>query len=351
MTRRTPLPHPFVQLPFAVDQALAASISKGRLRVGDLGRPHHGIRTPLAPEPRTDLERLVSRCAEYAPLLRPGQLFSHVTAARLFGCPLPPGQAISQPPGQSISQPPGQAISQPPGHSTPGRRPAAGPVGEQPLHITAVSPERSPRRPGVVGHQSAAPHANSVLRYGLPTTSAARTWVSLAATLRLDDLVAIGDHLVLDPYLFDPRDPRPYTTIEQLHLELAGFHGRGSRAATSALQLIRQGAESRPESLLRLVLARAGLPEPELNLNLADAGGRWLARCDLVFSTYNTVVEYDGDHHRSTTAQYDKDVTRIEDLTFAGFHVVRVRSQGLFVSPANTIERVKRALRAGGWAG
>jgi hypothetical protein len=179
----------------------------------------------------------------------------------------------------------------------------------------------------------------------------AATWLALAAVLPHDELVAAGDHLVLDPYQLDPADLRPYATIEQLNLALASFHGHGARSAASALPLIRRGAESRPESLLRLLLGRAGLPEPRLNIDVTDDAGRWLARCDLVYPRYRTVVEYDGDHHRANTRQYEKDMTRVENLTIAGLTVVRVRKYGLFSAPRETVERVKRALRVGGWTG
>ncbi|TBN58047.1 hypothetical protein EYE40_11945 [Glaciihabitans arcticus] len=67
------------------------------------------------------------------------------------------------------------------------------------------------------------------------------------ARLRLDGLVALGDHLVGDPRQVDPGDLRPYATLAQLAASLHDFSGRGARAAASALKLIRVGAESPPE--------------------------------------------------------------------------------------------------------
>ena len=100
-----------------------------------------------------------------------------------------------------------------------------------------------------------------------------------------------ADHLVLEPYQLDPRDIGPFTSIEALRLALGGFHGRGARRAASALDLVRCGAEARPETLLRLLVQRARLPEPPPNREVRDNAGRWLGRADLVYPEFRTVVE------------------------------------------------------------
>ena len=42
---------------------------------------------------------------------------------------------------------------------------------------------------------------------------------------------------------------------------------------SEALGLIRPGAESRPETLVRLAIIEAGLPEPEVNVDIRDGAG------------------------------------------------------------------------------
>ena len=183
----------------------------------------------------------------------------------------------------------------------------------------------------------------------MPVSDPASTWLALAALLPIDELVACGDHLVLSPHVLDPRDPRPYVTVELLEARLSDFSGRGARAAASALRLIRPGTESRPETRLRLLLGSEGLPEPEVNVAVTDATGRWLGRGDLVYRRWRTVVEYDGDEHRTSDYQYDRDITRIDSFIAAGWNVVRVRKRGLSVARDDTVARVVRALRAHGW--
>lgn len=302
MPRRVPLPP---ALRAAAFRPRDSGLGEGRLRGADLARPFHGTRSsaPL------DFEQ-VCRC--YVPLMGPTHHFSHLTAARLWGCPVPDS-----------------------------------PAADDAIHVSVTPPIRAPRGRGVIGHQVSDPHV--VVRRDLRVSDPASTWIALARILPLDELVACGDHLVLSPHVLDPRDPRPYVRIAELQARVRNYHGRGARAAASAIRLVRTGAESRPETLLRLLLMRHGLPEPEINTDIADARGRWIGRGDLVYRAWRTIVEYDGDGHRTSTAQYERDVTRIEDFMLADWSVIRVRSRGLFVAPEQTVARVRRVLEQRGW--
>jgi len=327
MTKRKPLPRPLALDPFTVGDAIAAGVGAGRLRGSDLERPFHGVRVDPAsvdevarfgsfPNVRAaeEFASLMARCRAYAPLLRPGQFFSHDTAARLLKCPLP--ERFS--PGDD-------------------------------LHVSVIAPGRAPRSRGVVGHQAIA--GTVIDRFGLPVSDAATTWLSLGSSLGVDDLVAVGDHLVLDPAVLDPVDIRPYASLAELEQRLARFTSAGARTAGRAIGQVRQGSESRAESLLRLVLVRAGLPEPELNVDIYDSTGQWLGRADQYFRQWRVISEYDGDEHRTNSWQYDRDITRIENFVRAGNAVVRIRKQQLFVHPELAVERVARALRDAGWRG
>lgn len=183
----------------------------------------------------------------------------------------------------------------------------------------------------------------------MPVSDPASTWLALATILPLDELVVCADWLVLDPYELDPHDPRPYTTLAELGERLSRFHGRGAVPLARALALARAGAESRPETLLRLLLGRAGLPEPELNPDIEDARGRFVGRGDLTFRPWRTIAEYDGDQHRTNTAQYERDIQRLERFADAGWTVVRIRKHALFRRPSHAVDRVRRALEARGW--
>ncbi|CAN5150795.1 hypothetical protein BH11ACT2_BH11ACT2_14150 [soil metagenome] len=306
MPRRVPLPPALTAGPFRTRDAREAGITEGRLRGRDLEHPFHGAYSTAV------AASVLDRCREFAPLLRAGDFFSHATAARLWNCPLPEEFAP-----------------------------------DEVLHVSSIAPLTPIRRDGIIGHRIAA--AEPVVRSGLAVSDAVSTWLGLATLVPRDERVAAADHLVLDPRVLDPRDIRPHTRIESLDRAVRDFHGRGARAAASALLDVRQGAESRPETLLRLLLIRAGLPEPELNVELRSEGSL-LGYVDLFFRRYRVVVEYDGDGHRANARQYERDISRIDDIVAAGFSLVRVRKRGLFVTPQATVARVTRALSDRGWS-
>ena len=307
MPKRVAIPRPLTSRPFTVREALDAGLTPGRLEGKDLLIPHRGMRSWSPPA------SLVERCRELAPLLGPDQAFSHETAAAIWGIELPSALA------------------------------------EGPLHVTSRYPRMAPRRRGVHGHRISSPVTRLVVVADLPVVDIVTVWTQLAAALSVDELVAVGDQLVLDPVVLDPRRIRPYTTIEQLRERLDGFSGRGAAALSRALPLVRAGAESRTETLLRLLLLHAGLPEPEVNRDIRAQNGAFLGRADLVYPAFKVIVEYDGDHHRTSVRQYDADISRFDRFLAAGWIVIRVRSRGLFVQPGQTIARVTAALHSRGW--
>jgi len=193
-----------------------------------------------------------------------------------------------------------------------------------------------------VGHESTV--AGSVLRHGLPVSDPLTLFLELATVLEEDDLVAVGDALVLDPAVLDPRDLRPWIALDALRNGCATARAHGVRRARRAAANVRQGAESPMETALRLLILRAGLPEPELNQELFDDRGRWIGRFDMVYRDARVIVEYDGDQHRRSTEQYEKDIRRIDRAIAAKWTVVRVRASGIHANPGETVRRVHEAL-------
>ena len=55
-------------------------------------------------------------------------------------------------------------------------------------------------------------------------------------------------------------------------------------------------------------------------------------------------MEYDGDHHRTSLAQYERDRQRVAALIEAGWAVIDVRARALFGDPLAVVRRVRRAL-------
>ncbi|GMA28088.1 endonuclease domain-containing protein [Arenivirga flava] len=292
-----PLPPPLQGAPFGVAAAGGLGISRARLRASDLDAPHHGVRALRG--------RALSPWELAVPLLGEHRYFGGATAAHLWGCPLPAHAAAV-------------------------------------VHI--VDPRRAPRHADVEGHRASSID-RVVERSGVRVTDPPSTWLALARVLELDDLVACGDHLVHDPPQLDPADPwRPHTTIAVIAARMEGYRGRGIRVAREALALLSTAAESRPESHLRLLLLRAGMTDVLVNPEILDERGRFIARSDLVFLAEKVAVEYDGDQHRTSLAQYEHDRVRQQRMREAGWAIVDVRARALYGDPQGVVRRVRRAL-------
>lgn len=103
----------------------------------------------------------------------------------------------------------------------------------------------------------------------------ARTWLDLASLLSIDELVAAGDSIIVEHGEDFPVPRRPLATVSDLQ-KIVGRHPgmRGVKKARLALDLVRVGSDSAPETMMRLALVRAGLPEPTLNVVLRNRMGQ-----------------------------------------------------------------------------
>src|SRR5690606_3352989 len=129
------------------------------------------------------------------------------------------------------------------------------------VHIAVRFPSRAPHAAGIRGHSLGVAEPDIVQHKKLRLTSPARTWWDLAAKLTLFDLVAVGDHLL--------QWRSPLTTVGELMAHVDSHRGgRGYGNARAALPLLDGRAESRPESVLRVVMVLGGLPHPLINHSL-----------------------------------------------------------------------------------
>lgn len=122
---------------------------------------------------------------------------------------------------------------------------------------------------------------------------------------------------------------------------------RGLEQLRIVVPLVDPGAESIPETRVRLLLVSNGLPAPETQLPILD-GDRVVAWTDMGWREWRTAVEYDGIHHWTDERQRTKDIERYEMLAALGWAVVRVNSEQLRSRPSEVVERVRRRLRNAG---
>lgn len=283
---------------FRVAEALTVGVTRDRLRARDLARPFTGARSRQTPSD------LAGRAAALSPLLHPDQYFSHTTAAELLGMRMPERRLPST------------------------------------LHVTYHHAHRAMRRPGVTGHKTVRPAV--ILRVAdLPVSSPVDAWCESASLLGVDELIRMADGLVAR------RDP--VAEIADLVEAVRRRSGcRGVGRLQRALPLVRPGTDSPRETDLRLLILRAGFPEPEVNPPLVDRHGAVIAHGDLAWRHYRTVLEYEGRHHAEDPWQFAIDIRRLDDLAAEGYRVIRV-DRILLADRARLVRKVAEALTAGGW--
>ncbi|MFJ8893125.1 endonuclease domain-containing protein [Leifsonia sp. NPDC102414] len=295
MTQPRALPHQLVNAPFATAVAIALDVAPRRLRALDVQHPFRGVNSTSA------VETMLERATAYRSRMLPGQVFSHETAAAVYGMPFSGAERGTE------------------------------------LHVSVAFPRTPPRTRGVRGHSISVVDQRSVR--GLPVCSPVQVWRQLAASLSGPELTAVGDHIV------GARARHALATIDELRAT-AAVPSRipGAAALRWAAERIRFGADSRPETLLRLALVEAGLREPAVNPPVF-VGAR-LVHPDLVYFDERLILEYEGDGHRTDAAQWHADIGRHDAMVDSGWRVVRVTRCELFADRPAFLLRVAELLSA-----
>ncbi|WP_026554025.1 endonuclease domain-containing protein [Arthrobacter sp. 35W] len=311
--RRLPLlPIELASAPFTIADALAGGIPYDRLRHRQILRLSRGIATL----PRRDdddgalplalLARPYSRVTGYSAV-------SHATAFRIW---------------------------QLPGH-LPG-------MDEDTIHVARQSPHGIPRRRGVTGHRLQFFDDEVECLDGLWITTRSRTWLDCSRRMTVDELTVAADHLLRIPRPEFEGRSEPYARPEDLADILDRHWGTpGIRKARLALEQARIGSDSAPETLLRLAVVRAGLPEPELNVPVPLLPG--VVRLpDQSFARFKVAVEYEGSHH-ADPAQVERDIDREEDFAAAGWIQVRISKRHMKDDARAAVRKVRAALLQHDW--
>src|SRR6266513_4577379 len=123
--------------------------------------------------------------------------------------------------------------------------------------------------------------------------------------------------------------------------EVADFKGRPGAARLRRLTELAGPAESPMETRLRWLLITAGLPRPEVQADLHDARGRFIARTDLFYRAARLAIEFDGGNHRERLVSDDR---RHNLITGAGFRLLRFTSADVYQRPDVVAAQVRGAL-------
>ncbi|ERG63653.1 hypothetical protein L332_04185 [Agrococcus pavilionensis RW1] len=304
MRTSAPLPEPFDDGPFLVADAMRAGVGEGRLRASDLEAPFRGVRS----RPVTDV---VALATAYTRVMAEHHCYGGVTAARLWGLPI----AAKWTRGELL-------VIARPNRTAPGSFAGT-------KHI-AYDDSRLVRTETL----------------GLPVLEPLATALTLARELDHEALVQVVDALLTPsrsyPGLRLPRAAgEPYATHEQLDHFIERCRGlAGIAALRAAAEDARFGVDSRFETISRLLIVEAGLPEPIVHPLVVIDGIDW--HPDLAYPELKIAIEYEGDGHRDER-QWHIDIDRYARFEAAGWITVRVTRDHMAHRGAHFVDRVRAA--------
>jgi hypothetical protein len=287
-----PLPLDLGDRPFRTSEGLAAGVSRKRMRGQDLWTPTRGVR--ISSLPTTAVERArafaVAAPADFA--------FSHVTAAQLLGIPLP--YAAED---------------------------------DCLIHIVTPTAANRIRRPEVCGHRGL--ETREVVEIeGLPVVAPADTWADLGELVGpgrpvgLDDLIVAGDAVA---NLVGGTTPLSRAVERRVR-------PRGKVTLTYAIPRIRLRSWSPMETRSRLMVVRAGLPEPVHNADLLSPAGLWLGCGDLVWEEQRVVGEYQGVEFHTRPGDRVHDGIRRGRIERGDWTVVEIAADDVFERECRTFK-------------
>lgn len=282
--------------PFSLGDGRRAGYSEGELRSGRWVRPFAGVRS--FDEPQTVIELAQA----YSAKMRDEAFFSHATSGIALAMWLP--MAVQH---------------------------------RMVLHVAVPPHVRAPRDRLVKGHTLIERPGLVRTWRGMRIASPRETWCQLATVLGFEDLIIAGESLLA-------KNRRNPLRLDDLVSAVAMGDRPRQALLERALPELRVGSRSPKETELRRLLVAAGLPEPEINGDIFDTDGTWVAECDLVYRAFRVVVEYEGEGHFERR-QGRKDVQKYEQLRALGWTVVRVVQDHLR-DPPTLAARVRAELVA-----
>lgn len=199
------------------------------------------------------------------------------------------------------------------------------------------------RAPELRSHAVVVNDGEVVTHLGLHVSRPARIFFDLMDRLNERELVALGDQLVRHPRPGLDAHTTPWETPASL-VEVVGSHRktRGIVTGRRAAARVRIGADSHPETMLRLAIEDAGLPEPTLQVRPSP---RSVYTGDLGYEDAKIVLQYDGGTH-FTAQQQASDQRRNHAFAHDGWLVILVNVEDLREDFRHVIDRLASALDA-----
>ena len=153
------------------------------------------------------------------------------------------------------------------------------------VHVTRPRPANGGRSGSLLCHSAAISPDEVMILNDLEITTPARTIVDLARTLPFEQSVVAADAALHMGLL---------TADDLLAAALSLTGAPRSRAALRVARFANGLSESVGESRSRVLMHRAGLPDPVLQLEVFDVHGRHLGRSDYGWRRGRVLGEFDG---------------------------------------------------------
>jgi very-short-patch-repair endonuclease len=204
----------------------------------------------------------------------------------------------------------------------------------RPVHVTIPAHRGFPAPTAVKLHRSHTIDSPDVrIREQLPVTSPARTLLDVAATLPDRDVERL-----LDEALF----ARRLLTLPQIHglLKRAGNHpGRHRLLRVAGAHTRPTSTESPPAEALFRLMRSAGLPEPQVQVQVLDY------RLDFFWPDLSLAVEVDAYGTHGSAARFEADRRRdARLLTERGIVMIRVTKAMIEERPGEVLALIARAI-------
>lgn len=171
--------------------------------------------------------------------------------------------------------------------------------------------------------------------------TAAAAFLFYCSHARVIDAIKVGDWLLYWGHM----------TIEEVReLALAALWRDGAHEAIWILEYLDARSRSLKESETRAVVEFAGLPRPEVNVELTLPEGEPVVIGDLLFRPWGLLLEYEGEHHQVERLQYASDIDRYEVVRRNHVPYLQVTNERL-AQPRKLVLAVHRELTELGYDG
>ncbi|MFI7578459.1 hypothetical protein [Micromonospora sp. NPDC049497] len=269
----------------------------------------------------------------------------------------PPAPVVVGPPERPGDGPSTRPNTRPPGRPS-GGSPVAGAPGRPTADVVGPPNRRSGRTTAGPAQRAAVPGrdrspARDPAPGGIPVSGAPYRWAQAPVLARTSPEQAAWETAVwVDPVraigVIDALLGQGLTTPAALAATAERYAGRpGGRRAAWLFGLADAGAQSPPESHLRLRLVLAGLPRPVTQHPVCLPSGL-VVHPDLAWPEHRVAVEYDGQWHADADRLH-VDRARLNGLVAAGWLVLHVTSRRLHRDFPGVLREVRAALSSRGW--